>query len=111
MLHHNWVCVRPGARLQKGPYDIVKVEIGQSINNEKEDQRQTKKGSEVPFPCSQGLSASAELKFGSKMEAFTEFGVFRSFRLSLTIYEFKILQSDKVAGVSRNNNFQASLAG
>ena len=27
------------------------------------------------------------------------------------IYEFKILQSDKLAGVNRNNDFQAYLAG
>jgi hypothetical protein len=37
------------------------VVIGQNKNNEKEDKRQTKKGSEVPFPCSQGLPSMAEL--------------------------------------------------
>jgi len=87
MFHHNWVCVCPRARLQKGPYDIVKIGVGikavRKKNNEKEDKGQTKKGSEVPFPCSQGLW-STEVLMWPKMEAFAEFGVFRSFRLSIT---------------------------
>ena len=45
------------------------------------------------------------------MEAFAEFGVFSCSIIAHQFYEFKILQSDKVAGINRNNSFQAYLAG
>jgi hypothetical protein len=41
MLHHNWVCVRPRARLQKGPYDIVKVGVGIKAVREKVMKKKT----------------------------------------------------------------------
>ncbi len=47
----------------------------------------------------------------SKMKAFAEFGVFRSFQLSVTNYEFKIFKSRKLAGLNFNNDFQGYLAG
>ena len=45
------------------------------------------------------------------MEAFAEFGVFSCSIIAHQFYEFKILQSDKVAGINRNNDFQAYFAG
>ena len=45
------------------------------------------------------------------MEAFAEFGVFSCSIIAHQFYEFKILQSDKVAGINRNNDFIAYLAG
>ena len=45
------------------------------------------------------------------MEAFAEFGVFHSFQYRSPIYEFEILQSDKLAGINSNNDFRANLAG
>ena len=45
------------------------------------------------------------------MEAYAEFGVLARSDYRSPIYELKILQSDKVAGINRNNNFQAHLAG
>ena len=45
------------------------------------------------------------------MEAYAEFGVLARSDYCSPIYELKILQSDKVAGISRNNSFQAHFAG
>ena len=91
MLHHNWVCVRPSARLQKGPYDIIKVMIGPHKNNEKEDEGQTKKGSEVPFLCSQGLQSIAELILGQRWKLLLNLGCFDRSNYRSQIYESKYL--------------------
>jgi hypothetical protein len=45
------------------------------------------------------------------MKAFAEFGCFVRSDYRSPIYEFKILQSRKLAGINRNNDFQAYLAG
>jgi organic hydroperoxide reductase OsmC/OhrA len=71
--------VRPRARLQKGPYDIVKVGVGikaVGIKIMMKKTRDKRKRVQKYLSHAHKVCDLQRNSFGSKMEAFAEFGVF-----------------------------------
>ena len=79
--------MRPRARLQKGAYDIVKIGVDIKAVSSKIFKKKTRdKRKRVQNYLSDAHNGLNHYRnsFGSKMEAYAEFEVFCSFRLSLT---------------------------
>ena len=106
--------MRPGALLQKGPYAIVKVGVGIKavlVKIMKKKTRDKLKRVQKYLPRAHKVCHHQRNSFGLEMKAFTEFGCFARSDYAHQIYEFKILQSRRLAGINCNNDFQAYLAG
>ena len=106
--------MRPRARLQNGPYDIVKIGVGiKAVRMQKMKKETRDKRKRVQKYLSHAHSGIYHWRnsFGSKMEACAEYEVFARFDYRSPTYEFKILRSQGLAGANRSNDFQTNLAG
>ena len=89
--------MRPRARLQKGPYHIVKVWVGiQAVRIKIMGKKTKDKRERVQkyLPHAHIKLYTQRNSFGSKMEAFPCFDVIARYEYRSPISEFKIVQSE-----------------